>query len=152
MLQEDSVYRTYIEPQPMDYSGAVEAVYQSPNGGRVGLVLRNANGDIVVSYVARFDWYGWNNILVVDSKSLDGRWEQKYCPLEFPFPICGYVTRITVRVELGMEGFTVSANGLEIAKYSYMKKLLPPVTRIDVLVDDKGASRKAKLESLSIYY
>ena len=150
VLQE-SIYETYIQPKPMS-TGAVEVVYQSPDGGRVGLVLFNEEGDIVVSYVARFNWKGWKNTLVVDSKSLDRRWEQKNCPLHFPFPICGYVTRISVRVTLDKDDFIVSANGIEIARYGYMPELRPPITRIAVLVDDEGASRRAKLESVSVYY
>ena len=134
-------------------SGAVEAVYISPDEGRVGLVLYNEAGDIVVSYVARFSWRDWSNVVVLNSREANSeRWKQKRCPTEFPFPICGHVTRITVRVELGEKGCNISANGLQIAYYEYREELLPPVTSIHVLVEDKDASKKAKLESVSVYY
>jgi len=150
-VSSHDTYETSIQVKNMS-TGAVEAVYQSPDGGRVGLVLFKENGDIVVSYVARFNWKGWKNTLVVNSKSSDGRWGPKKCPLHFPFPICGYVTRISVRVTLDTDEFIVSANGIEIARYDYMPELRPPVTTIAVLVDHESTSRRAKLESVSVYY
>ena len=55
-------------------SGAVEAVYQSPNKGRVSLNLLNSNNDTLIHVDARFDWYGWMNILVLNSKTANGGW------------------------------------------------------------------------------
>ena len=135
-------------------SGAVEAVYQSPNKGRISLYLLNGNEDILIVIDARFDWEGEKNRLVLNSKRAGQPWvvPDEVHPEGFPFPCCGYVSTITVRVEMGDEDFTISANGIEIAKYPYRDGLHPPVTEFRYRFEDTGASKKAQLESLSAYY
>ena len=133
-------------------SGAVEAVYTSPNKGRVTLNLLNSNDDVLIHVDARFDWYGWMDVLVLNSKTAHGGWQEEAHPKGFPFPCCGYVTTITLRVEIGEEAFIISANGLEIAQYPYRGVLCPPVNEIQYVFEDTGASVKAKLESLFVDY
>ena len=133
-------------------SGAVEAVYKSPNKGRVSLNLLNNNNDTLIHVDARVDWYGWSDILVLNSKTANGGWQEEAHPEGFPFPCCGYVTTITLRVEISDEAFVISANGIEIAKYPYHDDLHPPVNQILYVFEDTGASVKANLESLSVDY
>ena len=130
----------------------MEVVYKTPNKGRVSLFFRNSNGDILITIDARVDWYGWENILVLNSKPAHGSWMPEDHPTGFPFPCCGYVTTVTLRVELGDVAFIISANGNEISRYLYRPELRPPVTEIEYVFDDTGASEKAKLENLSIDY
>ena len=98
-------------------SGAVEAVYQFPNKGRISLYLLNGSGDVLIVMDARFDWEDETNYLVVNSERAGQPWivPDEVHPKGFPFPCCGYVSTITVRVEIA-EDFTISANGIEIAK------------------------------------
>ena len=135
-------------------SGALEAVYQSPNKGRISLYLLNGNEDILIVIDARFDWEGEKNRLVLNSKRAGQPWvvPDEVHPEGFPFPCCGYVSTITVRVEMSDEDFTISANGIEIAKYPYRDGLHPPVTEFRYRFEDTGATKKAQLESLSAYY
>lgn len=149
--QGETIVSQKISVEPMT-CGAVEAVYQSPNKGRVVLYLRNNNTDILITVSARFHWYTWKNSLNLNSKPADHPWQEESRPNGFPFPCCGYVTRIIVRVEIGDGEFIISANGIEIAKYPYRENLHPPVTEILYFFGDTGASKKAKLESLSVYY
>ena len=135
-------------------SGAVEAVYQSPNKCRVSLYLLNGNEDVLIVIDARFDWEGEKNKLVLNSKRAGKPWvviDEVHLD-GFPFPCCGYVSTISVRVEIGAEDFTISANGIEIAKYPYRDGLHPPVTEIQYAFEDTGATKNAQLESLSAYY
>lgn len=132
----------------------MEAVYQTPDKGRVSLFLRNPNDDILIVIDARVDWYSWKHTLVLNSKTAHGSWQQEAHPSGFPFPCCGYVTRVTLRVEMSDSdsAFIISANGKEITKYPYREGLRPPISSIEYMFDDTGASKKAKLESLSVYY
>ena len=131
-------------------SGAVEAVYRSPNKGRVHLNLLNSKKDILIHVDARFNWFGWRNILVLNSKPANGGWQTEVHPKGFPFPCCEYVTTITLRVEITAGAFIISANGLPVAKYAYRGALRPPVNEVQYVFQDTGASLKAKLESLTV--
>ena len=133
-------------------SGAVEAVYISPNRGRVILNLLNSNNDTLIHVDARFSWSSWMDVLVLNSKAANDGWQEEAHPKGFPFPCCGYVTTITLCVEIGEEAFIISANGLEIAQYPYHGALCPPVNEIQYVFEDNGASVKAKLESLFVDY
>ena len=135
-------------------SGEVEVVYQSPNRGRVSLYLYNSNQDVLIVIDARYDWEGEKNKLVLNSKHANAPWDvpAEVHPKGFPFPCCGYVTTISLRVKIGDGDFTISANGLEIAKYPYREGLHPPVTDIQCILDDGDAPMQAKIESLSVYY
>ena len=133
-------------------SGAVEAVYRSPNKGRVTLNLINSKKDILIHVDARFNWYGWRNILVLNSKAASGGWQREAHPKGFPFPCCGYVSTITLRVEINAGCFVISANGITVTKYPYRGALRPPVNQIQYVFEDTGASLKAKLESLTVDY
>jgi len=135
-------------------SGGLEAVYRSPNKGKVTLNLYNEHEDILLHIDARFDWEGEKNRLVLNSRRAGQPWvvPDEVHPEGFPFPCCGYVSTITVRVEMGDEDFTLSANGIEIVKYPYREGLHPPVTEIEYRFEDTGATKKAQLESLSAYY
>ena len=103
---------------------------------------------------ARFDWEGERNFLVLNRRHADQPWigPHEVHPKGFPFPCCGYVTKITVRVEIGAEDFIISANGIEIAKYPYRDGLHPPVTEIKYAFEGTGIQQAAQLESLSAYY
>nr|4AGG_A Chain A, GALECTIN [Cinachyrella]4AGG_B Chain B, GALECTIN [Cinachyrella]4AGR_A Chain A, GALECTIN [Cinachyrella]4AGR_B Chain B, GALECTIN [Cinachyrella]4AGR_C Chain C, GALECTIN [Cinachyrella]4AGR_D Chain D, GALECTIN [Cinachyrella]4AGV_A Chain A, GALECTIN [Cinachyrella]4AGV_B Chain B, GALECTIN [Cinachyrella]4AGV_C Chain C, GALECTIN [Cinachyrella]4AGV_D Chain D, GALECTIN [Cinachyrella] len=140
-----------IKVDPMK-SGGLGVVYRSPDKGRVSLYLYNDGEDILLVVDARFDWRGEQNVLVLNSKFAGGEWGPEVRPEGFPFPCCGYVTTITVRVEIGADGFTLSANGIEIVKYPYRDGLPPPVTKFQYVFQDQGASETAQLESLSAYY
>lgn len=129
----------------------MEAVYQTPDKGRVSLFVRNYRNDIVIVIDARVHWYGWENKLVLNSKPVHGSWQKEIHPLGFPFPCCGYVTTVTLRVEITDSEFIISANGNEIAKYPFRENLMPPITEVEYVFDDTGASLKAKLKSLSVY-
>ena len=131
-------------------SGVVEAVYRSPNKGRVTLNLLNSNDDVLLHVDARFDWYGWMDVLVLNSRTAHGGWQEEVHPKGFPFPCCGYVTTIALRVEIGDVAFFISVNGRELAKYPYRDELCPPVTQMEYIFEDTGASVKARLESLSV--
>ena len=135
-------------------SGTVEAVYRSPNKGRVTLNILNSKMDILIQVDARFDWYGWKNNLVLNSKKANGKWQKAVHPEGFPFPCCGYVTRITLHVEITAGAFIISANGVTVAKYPYRGSLHPPVNQIQYIFQDTGASTntKAKLKSLTVHY
>jgi len=130
-------------------AGGLGAVYRSPDKGRVTLYLYNDREDILLVVDARFAWRRETNTLVLNSKFADGEWGPEVRPEGFPFPCCEYVTTITVRVDIGAEGFTISANGIEIVKYPYREGLHPPVTEIEYRFEDTGATKKAQLESLS---
>ena len=104
-------------------SGAVEAVYQSPNKGRVSLYLLNGNGDVLIVMDARFDWEDETNYLVLNSKHAGQPWivPDEVHPKGFPFPCCGYVSTITVRVEIA-EDFTMALKLQRCLAYPYNKK------------------------------
>ena len=133
-------------------SVAVEVVYQSTNKGRVSLNLYNNRKDVLLVVDARFNWYTWRNVLVLNSKPANGGWQTEVHPKGFPFPCCGYVTTITLRVEITAGAFIISANGLHIAKYPYRGALRPPIHQIEYAFEDTGASKPAKLESLTVKY
>lgn len=73
-------------------------------------------------------------------------------PEGFPFPCCGYITMITLRVEIRNDYFLVSANGIPIAEYPFRRRLRPPVDVIEYYFEDADASVKAKLKSLTVEY
>lgn len=133
-------------------SGAVEAVYRSPNRGRVILNLLNSRKDILIHIDARFHWLSDFDTLVLNSKTAKGQWQKEVRPKGFPFPCCDYITAITLRVEISETAFVISANGIEIVKYPYRNGLVPPVSEIEYIFVDDRASKKAKLESLSVDY
>ena len=140
-----------ISLKPGMTSGGVIVIYSSPNKGRVTVNLLNANGDILIHIDARFDWYTWKNILVLNSKKVDGNWGVRVQPDGFPFPCNGYTTTIVLQVEIGETAFVISANGKEIATYPYREDLAPPVDAATYYFGDTGASEKAELKSLSVY-
>ena len=141
-----------VSLKPGRTSGGVKVVYSSPNKGRVTVNLMNANGDILIQIDARFDWYTWKNILVLNSKKVDGNWGTQVQPTGFPFPCCGYTTTITLHVEIGETAFVISANGKELVSYPYREGLAPPVDTVTYYFGDTGATEKAELQSISVCY
>ena len=78
---------------------------------------------------------------------------QRFIPRDSHFlAVDIYVTTITLRVEITAGAFIISANGLHIAKYPYRGALHPPIHQIEYAFEDTGASKPAKLESLTVKY
>ena len=134
-------------------SGAVEAVYRSPNKGRVSLNLLNSKKDVLIHVDARFNYLGERNVLVLNSKAANGGWGREARPKGFPFRRgFPFVSTITLRVEITTGAFVISANGIPVTKYPYRGALRPPVHQIQYYSQDNGAYMKAKLKSLTVEY
>ena len=128
----------------------VEVVYRSPNKGRVSVNLAAAKTDIILHIDARYKWHSWKNSLHLTS--FHGHWQKEQRPKGFPFP-CEGVTTITLRITVAKKYFIISANGIEITKYRFRGSLTPnKVVKVQCALDDSTASKKAKVEKMSISY
>lgn len=130
--------------------GRVDVLFVSPDKGRVTVNLMNANDDILIHIDARFDWYNWKNILVLNSKKADGGWGEEVHAETFPLPCCGSLN--SMHVEVRESSFVISANGVGVASYPYQENLGPPVDVVVYNFEDTGASMKAQYIGTGVYY
>ena len=130
---------------------AVDAVYISPPKGRVFVDLMNANDDILLRIDAIFEWYGWKNIVVLNSKKADGDWGEQVETDQFPFPCCGQQIPIAIRVEID-SSFVITANGMDVASYPYREGLCPPVDKVIYRFEPSGEHEIAELKTIAFSY
>ena len=137
-----------IEPT----TGGLVVEYSSPTEGRVFVNLFNDNEDIVLQVDARFDWHGWKNVVVLNSKKADGQWGKQVETDQFPFPGCGSIIPIRMRIEARESTFHITANGIDVATYPYQKGMRPLVTHIMYRFDGRGATVKGQLRAITVLY
>ena len=123
----------------------ITVAYLSPDKGRVTVNLLSAEDDHVLHVDARFDWYGWYKILVLNS-AVGSAWpyDQEEHPSGFPFP-SEPNTLIVLHITVKEGFFEIAAKGF-LYEYQYRGDLLPAtVEKIQYYFEDTGAEKKAKL-------
>ena len=123
----------------------ITVAYLSPDKGRVTINLFSAEDDHVLHVDARFDWYGWYKILVLNS-AVGSAWpyDQEEHPSGFPFP-SEPNTLIVLHITVKEGFFEIAAKGF-LYEYQYRGDLLPAtVEKIQYYFEDTGAEKKAKL-------
>ena len=122
----------------------ITVAYLSPDKGRVTVQLLSAENH-VLHVDARFDWYGWYKILVLNS-AVGSAWpyDQEEHPSGFPFP-SEPNTLIVLHITVKEGFFEIAAKGF-LYEYQYRGDLLPAtVEKIQYYFEDTGAEKKAKL-------
>ena len=114
--------------------------------------LVNANEDILIHIDARFDWYNWKNVVILNSKKADGEWGEQVETDQFPFPCCGLIIPIAIRVEMAKSAFVITANGMDVAAYRYREDLGPPVYKVVYRFEGNSATVKAQLKAVTVLY
>ena len=141
-----------IDVETLTVGQTITVAYLSPDKGRVTVNLLSAENDHVLHIDARFDWYGWYKILVLNS-AVGSAWpyDQKEQPSGFPFP-SEPNTLIVLHITVKEDFFEIAAKDL-LYEYPYRGDLLPAtVETIQYYFDDTGAEKMAKLLSMAVSF
>ena len=122
-----------------------EASYEikaAPNTGRVSFdLIDDINQKIILHVDARYNWYSWNNVLVLNG--YNGGWGTEQRPSGFDFTP-GKRSVVTVRAD--EDGFRILQHGCDIALFPYRSGLpISSVSRIRIRSEGSEAAQDASL-------
>ena len=142
VMQQSSSIERDIAVDDFKVGYEVSLQIRAPSTGLFALNLYDGSDNIVLHIVARYDWMGERNVLVLNSFQ-GGNWESEVRPTGFNFQP-GIAMTLDVVAEKG--GFDVLQNNRDIVSFPYRNGLpVESVRRIRVISVDNQSAQDATL-------
>lgn len=140
MQQISSQHNILVEDFKVGYKVALQI--KAPDMGLFALNFYNSEDNIVLHIVARYNWLGERNVLVLNTFQ-GGRWESEVRPSGFDFQPG---ISVTMDVDAESDGFHILQNNREIVSFPYRSGLpVTSVRRISVISEENRSAQDALL-------
>ena len=140
MQQTRSEHNIVVDDFKVGYEVALQI--KAPDTGLFALNFYNSDNNIVLHVVARYNWLGERNVLVLNTFQ-GGRWESEVRPNGFNFQPG---IDMTMDVEAESDGFHILQNNEEIVFFPYRSGLpVSSVRRIAVISVENQSAQDAQV-------